>query len=801
MLSRTWLVALITVFLLNSMGAAETGILQLEVRDAVTHYAVQSRISLEGPKQLFAQTDPNGRVHLTLAPGEYRIEVSATGYKALRTHSKVALGRNLPLTIMLDRESPPDEERPDIIAQNVRPGFTLLHGFVVDSDSGKPLSGATVRLVTAGVETQTDSRGHYFLSAPTTEPVIQGTMGTDTLVFEKSGYKSIIFNNFGITGEEMGGSAVDLERGQGVIKRDAKHKLMQEPGAAAVEPQSSPLQTPAISDDLYRWLGVSGEALGPSGTLNAGSAQAITVPTSIRVGTGGSSSRSYQPCASKTTCTNVLIFSLESYVTQGIPGEWMTSWASDAQKAGSVAYRSYGAYYIAHPADPNGNYDICNTTDCQLYDPWDFPANNTSKAAVNSTAGIVLSRDNVTIFQAEYAANTNAMNGCPEGTTGDGTPSWPCMADPITFMTNGSGHGRGMSQWGSQWWATGFNSQNGRGTTPRDWQCILDHYYNDNGNNTGAGTGLRTAFIEGPGGNGRIVANPVIKTKLGTYALATTKADGSDLFVFTKHLGGPSSYSPGGRMLAYNHGCPDGLSGAAWLINSDETGVEIQMTPCSGNWQRSEGELMWSPNGDRFAYYSNLYTTSQNGDWYTMNRDGSDRRRLTTNELEISNITWSPDQSRLIFDMVPPPYAAWYSQLYMINADGTGQTPLTSQSMFEGFSCMPNWAPDGKRIVFVSTSQDSPTTCLGYGGSIWVMNLENGSTQRITFDDNQAFPKWSPDGSKILFEEGVNVLQNGPLSLVVANKDGSNQQQIFSNIVYGPADWRRCERFTLDQIQ
>src|SRR5512146_2430181 len=52
MLSRTWLVALITVFLLNSMGAAETGILQLEVRDAVTHYAVQSRISLEGPKQL-----------------------------------------------------------------------------------------------------------------------------------------------------------------------------------------------------------------------------------------------------------------------------------------------------------------------------------------------------------------------------------------------------------------------------------------------------------------------------------------------------------------------------------------------------------------------------------------------------------------------------------------------------------------------------------------------------------------------------------------------------------------------------
>ena len=489
---------------------------------------------------------------------------------------------------------------------------------------------------------------------------------------------------------------------------------------------------------------------------------------------------------------------LETYVKNGLPGEWQAGWDINALKAGAVAYRSYGAYRVAHPL--SANYHICDNGYCQVYNPRNFPSTTKSRTAVSDTTGIVLSSDGQTAYFAEHAQNTNNF-GCGQGFTGEKTTNWPCMADPMSFDTQGAGHGRGMSQYGSLYWATGYTPDTGRTSTPRDWQCILDHYYNDNGNNTGAGTGLRTAFIEGPGGNGRIVANPVIKTKLGTYALATTKADGSDLFVFTKHLGGPSSYSPGGRMLAYNHGCPDGLSGAAWLINSDETGVEIQMTPCSGNWQRSEGELMWSPNGDRFAYYSNLYTTSQNGDWYTMNRDGSDRRRLTTNELEISNITWSPDQSRLIFDMVPPPYAAWYSQLYMINADGTGQTPLTSQSMFEGFSCMPNWAPDGKRIVFVSTSQDSPTTCLGYGGSIWVMNLENGSTQRITFDDNQAFPKWSPDGSKILFEEGVNVLQNGPCSLVVANTDGSNKRQIISNIVYGPADWRRCERFTLDQIQ
>jgi hypothetical protein len=62
---------------------------------------------------------------------------------------------------MLDPLSPPEEESPGAIEAKFRPGFTLLHGYVEDDNSGKPLPEATVRVVNGGEQTQTDSKGHF----------------------------------------------------------------------------------------------------------------------------------------------------------------------------------------------------------------------------------------------------------------------------------------------------------------------------------------------------------------------------------------------------------------------------------------------------------------------------------------------------------------------------------------------------------------------------------------------------------------------------------------------------------------
>ena len=90
-------------------------------------------------------------------------------------------------------------------------------------------------------------------------------------------------------------------------------------------------------------------------------------------------------------------------------------------------------------------------------------------------------------------------------------------------------------------------------------------------------------------------------------------------------------------------------------------------------------------------------------------------------------------------------------QIYLINVDLTGLTPLTN--MDEG-ACQPTWSPDGAQIVFISP-------CLGRGeffdntynnSSLYIMNAD-GSDQRMltTVPGSDYDPDWSPDGKRIAF--------------------------------------------------
>ncbi|MGO4781936.1 hypothetical protein AB4084_41255, partial [Lysobacter sp. 2RAB21] len=63
----------------------------------------------------------------------------------------------------------------------------------------------------------------------------------------------------------------------------------------------------------------------------------------------------------------------------------------------------------------------------------------------------------------------------------------PCLSDEVGRGRGCFGHGRGMSQWGTQRWA----ASNGR-----DWRWIANHYFNAN-NNPG---GQRNAFLANDGG-------------------------------------------------------------------------------------------------------------------------------------------------------------------------------------------------------------------------------------------------------------------------------------------------------------
>src|SRR5207237_712894 len=82
-----------------------------------------------------------------------------------------------------------------------------------------------------------------------------------------------------------------------------------------------------------------------------------------------------------------------------------------------------------------------------------------------------------------------------------------------------------------------------------------------------------------------------------------------------------------------------------------------------------------------------------------------------------------------------------YSNIWLVKADGSSHRPLTS-GKFEDAS--PRWAPDGKRLAYVSNS--------GGSAQIYVRWIDTGEASAITNSTTPpAAPTWSPDGSQIAF--------------------------------------------------
>jgi SpoIID/LytB domain protein len=103
------------------------------------------------------------------------------------------------------------------------------------------------------------------------------------------------------------------------------------------------------------------------------------------------------------------------------------SWARQAVDAQAVAARTYGAYAMAHPQ--SGDYDICDTTQCQVYGGHlIYDAAGTLKAtdywtAATDTTNQVLHDQGAVIFSQFSASNGGwAVDG--------GQPYMTAKADP-----------------------------------------------------------------------------------------------------------------------------------------------------------------------------------------------------------------------------------------------------------------------------------------------------------------------------------------------------------------------------------
>jgi Tol biopolymer transport system component len=144
-------------------------------------------------------------------------------------------------------------------------------------------------------------------------------------------------------------------------------------------------------------------------------------------------------------------------------------------------------------------------------------------------------------------------------------------------------------------------------------------------------------------------------------------------------------WSPDGRRIVFtSHPVTDDPQrpnlAEIYVVNVDGTGL----TRLTFNGEEERGPS-WSPDGSHIVYMCRVGGGTADFEICDMNADGSDRRRLTDNTMFEGTPTFSPDGKQIVFSRTVAPKL---QEIWLMNADGTGQAQLTNPP---GFNNLPNW--------------------------------------------------------------------------------------------------------------
>ena len=202
----------------------------------------------------------------------------------------------------------------------------------------------------------------------------------------------------------------------------------------------------------------------------------------------------------------------------------------------------------------------------------------------------------------------------------------------------------------------------------------------------------------------------------------------------------------------------DGRLAAPFIATSD-----VELLPA---WSRDGTRLLFTrdkliPLGTVSNFVASLWIA---------NADGSGARQLVIDQssstgpfpgsLYFNNQTngaWSPDGTSIAFRRLLG--STGEDGIAIIGADGTGLRWLIQGGDF------PSWSVDG-RIAF------------GMSGAIWTINPDGTALKQLTPTGLYAVPKWSRDGTRLVYIKGSANSSGTAYDIVVTRADGTDPRTL-----------------------
>ena len=148
-----------------------------------------------------------------------------------------------------------------------------------------------------------------------------------------------------------------------------------------------------------------------------------------------------------------------------------------------------------------------------------------------------------------------------------------------------------------------------------------------------------------------------------------------------------------------------------------------------------EASPVWSPDGKRLLYQSYADSTPK---LYLIAADGGAPQRLTRTQGQEQGGVFSPDGRYLVYTE----FRHREEQLLLRVDLKSGAVRRLSADPAGGMDMQPRWSPDGKHLAYIHHS--------GERSQLFVVNADGSGRRALTASAGRnSDPQWSPDGRQI----------------------------------------------------